>query len=155
VCVMCDVLGVVKGEHNGEKREVVIGRITCSSFRNDATNEGSEAEASVGVLTTISMDSPSRPLNRRDSMAFLSNLQRTGIDLDIARLAIVFDMRVKDFDLEREKLCLLLGDSGIRYAVGTASSQQGRSRDCGQPFAVFFLLPVQEYLCLRTRRAVC
>lgn len=60
---MCDVVGEVEGEHNGEKREVVIGRITCSSFRKDATDGGSEAEASVGVLTTISMDSPSRLLN--------------------------------------------------------------------------------------------
>src|ERR1700712_4427977 len=111
---MCDVVGEVEGEHNGEKREVVIGRITCRSFRDDAANGGSEAEAFAGVLTTISIVSSSHPLNKCDGMVFLSKPQHTGIDLDIAALATWFDMRVKDFDLEREKLCLLLGDSGIK-----------------------------------------
>jgi hypothetical protein len=82
VCVMCDVVGEGEGEHNSEKREVVIRRITCCSLRKDATNRSSNAEAFAGVFMTISMDYSSRHLDQCDSMTILSNLQRACTDLE-------------------------------------------------------------------------
>jgi hypothetical protein len=124
-----------------------IGRLTFSSLREDAANGSSEAEASAGVFTTISMDSSSRALDQCDSTATLSNIQYTEARLDIAGLATGFDMSIKDFDLECEKLCLLLGDSGIRsparYTAGVGNSQQECSGDCGQQLAVSILMSVQ------------
>ena len=40
--VMCDVVREGEGEHDSEKREVVIRKITCCSLRIDATNESSD-----------------------------------------------------------------------------------------------------------------
>jgi hypothetical protein len=58
-----------------------IGRLTFSSLREDAANGSSEAEASAGVFTTISMDSSSRAWDQCDSTATLSNIQYTDATL--------------------------------------------------------------------------
>ena len=125
MCVMCDVVEEGEGEHNGEKREVVIRRITCCSLRTDATNGSSDAGDSAGVFMTISMDYSSRHLDQCDSMTILSNPQRACTDLDRAGLVIGFGISIKCLDLEREKPCLLQEDSAIR---SPASPIHGRHR---------------------------
>lgn len=129
MCVMCDVVEEGEGEHNGEKREVVIRRITCCSLRTDATNGSSDAGDSAGVFMTISMDYSSRHLDQCDGLAILSSLQRASTDLDRSGLVIGFDISIKASTSSAKRLAcckktVLSGLRPVRYTAGIAVSQQ-------------------------------